>query len=1091
MPFSETSWRESIKAHLAATLKSAKTDPIDSLYGVLAASALWPLVAAFKGGEMPAVYIALGSLAGNLDGMLLANQLQQLDDKENAPQQLAEVVENDSDLRRALDTLLQQLELISLAETVLAEKDKQWFVETMQKELQKMGNSPALQIQLGNISIGGDAKDNVIVTGKHNRVDAARRTTAGINIENLNIQQSTAAPDVSQTEEPTISAPRRTYLLRLQRFCQHLPLAALGGDELGDGEIKLDQVYTELKTLSRRDGGGKNLHGRAVAEEEPPLTAVEAVANFQRMILLGEPGGGKSTFVKKLSGWLAGAALDKEVQPPPGLTAEATPVFLVLRDLTSRLDGIAAQHLRQRALDNALMAAFEEQLQLDMRDLGAETYLEKFYEDLQNGDNLLVLDGLDEVPTRLRPLLQRLAGLLIDEYQFARTIVTCRVRSYDKSAGFSNFTTVQLAPLDQEAIEKFIRAWYRAQHDAGRYGESQATDKSVKLIENLQRLPQKLKQNPMMLTTIAIVDQNNVGLPKERVKLYRQAVEVLLIRWQREKDLEKSLLPPEIRSLLDEESQLMEMLVVLAYQAHQVSRESQESADLDRDEILRILNDDAFLGSYALGEAFLSYVDHRAGILVGRGGSQTKPQVYSFPHRVFQEYLAGCYLIGHGDPQSECWERAKEGEYWSLAIQLGVEDLFYNQPRNMRNRRALLQLAYSMCNHDPRYLHELPRIVLWSANIAEIVPQEWFEKDNLPGENSGTVYLQRLRQQLPELLHSNLLPSERLEAGRHLARLGDPREAITTLHKMEFCYVPGGPFYMGSKEKEAYDNEKPRHLNKSVNAGFWIGRYPLSNSQFSCFVGDGGYNDPQWWVEAKEAGLWSEDGFVGGWYEFDEKDLLKFIHEEVARKQPFDSGEPFMFPNHPVVGISWYEALAYCRWVTLLLREKGLLAEGEEIRLPSEAEWEKAARGGLKIASSSLIRAADQMKAQIPEVQLIKNVSSKRRYPWGEQEPTNEHLNCNYDAGVTSAAGCFPQGKSPCGCEELSGTVWEWTRSKWRGNYNAAADNEIDASGADRVIRGGSWAGNARSCRVSYRGRVDPAFRDYDLGFRLLRTISP
>ncbi|MEI2688831.1 MAG: SUMF1/EgtB/PvdO family nonheme iron enzyme [Anaerolineae bacterium] len=174
---------------------------------------------------------------------------------------------------------------------------------------------------------------------------------------------------------------------------------------------------------------------------------------------------------------------------------------------------------------------------------------------------------------------------------------------------------------------------------------------------------------------------------------------------------------------------------------------------------------------------------------------------------------------------------------------------------------------------------------------------------------------------------------------------------------------------------------------------YQISRYPITNAQYDAFVQAGGYKAPGYWQEAKSHGYWRprevRRRFVKG------SDVV----EEWAAA-PVDYGEPFTLANHPVVGVNWWEALAFTRWLSEQLRAAGKLPAGWQVRLPSEAEWEKAARG-----------------------------NDARDFPWlGKIDPDR----VNYGAtgvGSTSAVGCFPGGASPCGAEEMSGNVWEWTRS--------------------------------------------------------------
>jgi formylglycine-generating enzyme required for sulfatase activity len=189
--------------------------------------------------------------------------------------------------------------------------------------------------------------------------------------------------------------------------------------------------------------------------------------------------------------------------------------------------------------------------------------------------------------------------------------------------------------------------------------------------------------------------------------------------------------------------------------------------------------------------------------------------------------------------------------------------------------------------------------------------------------------------------------------------------------------------------------------------------------------------------------------------------------------QPEDEDSLQGLLNHPVVNVSWYEALKYCDWLTERLRAwQGtpeplatlLCREGWCVSLPSEAEWEKAARS-----------------------------TDGRIYPWGN-EPNTERA--NYDEtgiNMTSAVGCFPAGASPYGCLDMAGNVWEWTRSLW-GQYPYPTDKRRLAQRENlqapedepRVLRGGAVWGSLRDMRCAFRVRFRPDERDWGIGFRVV-----
>jgi len=279
------------------------------------------------------------------------------------------------------------------------------------------------------------------------------------------------------------------------------------------------------------------------------------------------------------------------------------------------------------------------------------------------------------------------------------------------------------------------------------------------------------------------------------------------------------------------------------------------------------------------------------------------------------------------------------------------------------------------------------------------------------------------REKLYELIESNASLEERFEAGEIVGTLGDLR-----IRADNMVLVKAGKFMRSSSED---DDEKPQreiYLDK-----FMIGKYPVTNEEFKKFVDDSGYDREEFW--AKEGWQWREENEISE---------PLYWHD---RK--------WNVSNFPVVGISWYEAMAYASWLSK--------RAGHLYRLPTEAEWEKAARG-----------------------------TDGSKYPWGEDFDKNS---CNSDeSGLnrTSPVGIFSIDKSPYGCFDMAGNVCEWCSDWYDDNYyvNSPDRNPKGPSdGAGRVIRGGGWNYNAGSCRSAIRGYGGPRYRNYILGFRLLREL--
>ncbi|MTD56782.1 ergothioneine biosynthesis protein EgtB [Amycolatopsis sp. RM579] len=257
--------------------------------------------------------------------------------------------------------------------------------------------------------------------------------------------------------------------------------------------------------------------------------------------------------------------------------------------------------------------------------------------------------------------------------------------------------------------------------------------------------------------------------------------------------------------------------------------------------------------------------------------------------------------------------------------------------------------------------------------------------------------------------------------------------------------VPGGPFLMGtSVEPWALDNERPAH-EVGVDA-FFIDTTPVTNGEYVEFLESGGYRQRQWWSEA-------------GWEYRSAHDITapRFWRREAGGwwRARFGVDEPVP-AEQPVVHVSFYEAEAYAAWA------------GK--RLPTEREWEKAARFDPATGQS-------------------------RRFPWGNEAPTPEHANLGQRHLSPAAAGAYPAGASPLGVHQLIGDVWEWTSTDFHGYPGFAAFPYREYSevffGPDyKILRGGSFGTDAAAIRGTFRNWDYPIRRQIFAGFRCARDAA-
>ena len=1077
MNFDANTWKEKANSAYqgaAQFLKEIRDKGLPlATYSAVATMSIWPVVeAAVQTGQIFPVVGALYTLAGGVGANLLAEQLSRWKDRTEQTGQtptlievrtwLAKTVAENTDLQETLDTIITNLNALPQIEAALPAADREWFAQTLRAELAQLGNAPHYEA----VQWGGGS----LVQGDHNVVAGEGGMALKGNVEgDLLMPGANKAvhprPETeAEAKENTLQALKQRYLASLAHQCNILPLAALGqeeGGQSGEGQtLGLDDLYVDLDTtgrarLTEAEKKQEKYRSRAMGDERP-LSALEVITQDKFVVILGDPGSGKSTFVRQVARKTAQLTLG---QAPDGWHLAGFPLLITLRDLAARLRPLNLDGLSEAGQKQKLVAAIEDQWRADMTTLRAAGLGERLDEALSRETLLLIFDGLDEAPEDLRPRVRLAVQAATEAYPaLERVIVTCRVRSYGGAAMLPTFKSHTLADFDRDKVRQFVAAWYTAQSraiDQTRIDDQIRDLQSAALSNDLR----ELSANPMLLTTMAIIHQRDVGLPRERVRLYDKAIEILLNRWQRRKGQAAS---EALQDLLGDDRKLRLIMERLAYEAHQTQAGAGSEARMKRLEILGLLEERAYLGDISLANDFLNYVDQRAGILVGQGGGEgdDRPPTYDFPHRAFQEYLAGCYLVTGRSIHRTYWEKVAEGDYWYLAARLGAEELYFNR----RNEQTLLDLAYALCPAAEPASPTDWRAALWSGHMAAILGAPAIRADAQKA-GSDAAYLKRLIPRLVQTLTGHILgPIERSEAGQALAHLGDPRPGVGLLPDglpdIEWCEVPAGAFLMGSEEQPRGWPVKETPQHQVTLPAYQISRYPVTNAQYAAFVQDGGYQNDSYWAEAQAQGYWQTGSFKG--------DL-----DDQPRSKPYDFGLPYTLANHPVVGVSWYEALAYCRWLTERLaassaeqlRAAGLIEAGAVVRLPGEREWEKAARG-----------------------------TDGQTYPWGE-EITPEHA--NYDqtgVGATSAVGCFPAGQSPFGCEDMAGNVWEWCQTKWQDSYEDYADDPSDDDNdnegtARRVLRGGAFANSEDYVRCASRDRYSPNLRYMSIGFRLV--LSP
>ncbi|MBZ0295949.1 MAG: SUMF1/EgtB/PvdO family nonheme iron enzyme [Anaerolineae bacterium] len=758
-----------------------------------------------------------------------------------------------------------------------------------------------------------------------------------------------------------------------------------------------------------------------VKENRIALHVQDIAAACDRLVVLGAPGSGKSTFVRylalclagsQIAGWDRPATLDQLGIWPHGAL---TPVYVELRRFVA--SAYFPQDVNTQPTADHLWHYIEAELLGD--DLKA--YAPDLQHDLQEGHAVLILDGLDEVPypegqlDKRQRQLQSLATSLNIRWQASRVIVASRPYAY-QGWSLPGFQTVTLADFkDPHRIELATRLYQVAG-----LSEEDAQQKAQALNQQLSSIDPELKDRPLFLTLMATIylKGDSEGLPTRKGALYRESILLLLDRWTASKPGAPSLVEILGDQSLDD---LYDRLAALAYAVHSDYGEQAGTPEIDESLLYKHLKP---LGR-ATAVELIPYLSENAGVLVSPG--QNKQQdVFHFAHRTFQEYLSAVQIISH----------CLEADDFTL-----VRDLIQRKPQTWREP---CQLAADVLVDEGRLSDlwdllddlledELPDQIAaddarwWRVWLAgRIVEAQALYKSTKLRKGEQAVrddliaWLVRLVQ-TPQALE----PVERADCGRTLGLLGDPRPGIgvvvhdgLNLPDIDWVTIPGGEFQYGHE----YEYANPPQVLTLL--AFEIARYPITYVQFQCFVDALDFDKDEWW-----AGVPEETEAYGRTYRTREM-----------------SEQKFKYSNHPREGVSWYQAMAFCRWLSDKL--------GCEVTLPTEQQWERAARG-----------------------------PDGRPYPYGSEFDAAKGNTDETGSGGTSAVGIFPDGASPEGVLDLSGNVQEWCLNK----YYPSDETGVDASGDNRVSRGGSWFNSQAGVSTVYRSGGYPVNRINEVGFRVVR----
>ncbi len=820
------------------------------------------------------------------------------------------------------------------------------------------------------------------------------------------------APIRAELEKSIAEGPDRgllhTYLEKVDRDHRTLVPYFQQGAEL---EL-LDRVYVQLGLSSRTVLKGREPEvgermGQALGLRE--VLALDPENSAGRWVVKGDPGSGKTTLLRHLAGTLA-----------RGADPSWIPVFESLPRLMREREWLFERIARK--LDRAGHPA-----------KGLPAVLER---EAQEGRLLLLLDGLDEVPKDDREDAEGLLRDLSARWPATPLVVTSRPIGYRRPGG--EFLELDLLPFDHERRGRFLARWFGRR--TGETDEERAEHELASLEEDPSL--RELAGNPLYLTLMALLLEEGQAPHRNRTRLYDQVFELLL-----EGKTRPGGEPMEAKEATR---------AVLRYLAEAMTRENLDAEPVSKLEA-RLYRPEADQLREPLERVprwrrsirpFLEEMAERTGILGEHDGSDAD---WRFWHRTFREALAAEQL-------EETYRSAGPEAILKHARGIAGDESRWAEPY------ALLAGRVEGPDDLIRALVEENRALglravataqgLGAATLDEILglSENWMERSKvysrlpeLIGESERALALiDRLRRRTRNGNDLYFLGESATEVGRRweeakprseeiLGRLFDhippPPEAL--FERVDtpidgnvplWREIPAGSFQMGTPEGEekAWEGEWSQHP-VTVASAFRLAAVPITNAQYVAF--DPGHQPKEWrGVEPAELGY------------------------------------------HPVAQVTWYEAVAFCRWLS------AAVVHAEAARLPSEEEWEYACRAG----TTTRYWSGDQ-EADLDRVGWYRENSQGRTHRVGEKLA------------------------NPWGLYDVHGNVWEWTASPGSTEFSKREDGvTIDPgavgsseenpapSGLNRVLRGGGYQGSAGNARAANRFRFVPESGYGDVGFRVV-----
>jgi len=780
----------------------------------------------------------------------------------------------------------------------------------------------------------------------------------------------------------------------------------------------VEQLAQQFDLTSAQIIAALSLYLTETIQREPILSLLKPPCSA---FVIGDAGVGKTTVMRRLALSLFHRLKNGEENAP-------LPLFVRLDKIEDYIKEEQSIHQGKKALLRYIADHLKSRINHES-DISAAA-IEQCETPLQ-----IMLDGLDEIPSAT---IREQLILVIREFvqgQTCNIILTSRPTAVDAALiKTSALREIRLLELTSTQTNEFVDKFFEIYN----YPKSGTADSAkFKSALELSDAAMQFAGNPLYLTVMILMHKKNEVLPNKRLELYAEFYQMLLLQRStgpfKGKQADRPILRIQDEKLIQwGDAVYTRLLQWIAYLTHSNDADSvsiQKKYVLDAIQKEDLQQELKLISPDILAERFINFADEELGLLVSRG------QFYGFSHRSLQEFLTAMHLADYQKEPSieQFWaeQALKKPDRWMevarlLFCKILDKKFFATWVRNISDTK------------DPRVIHLIQSIIF---DLEEFFPGGG-------GIQSQKDDVQKALISRRDKSHSS--PDLFLACSDALGSMDAP--AISIADPPVVKLEAQKPFTMGDNDFRS--DTKPEF--KAVLSPYYMGQYPVTNREFAEFTNDGGYSDEKYWHSSYK--MFAFDG-------------SKFL-EDLKNKTPeywdddrFGKKRPLV----PVVGVSWYEAMAYCNWWKEKYGAAWAKKHGHKnimVRLPTEAEWEFAARG-----------------------------YHGRKYSWGKEDIEPDR--CNFDSsnlGRTSTVGSYPRGKTPdTDLYDMTGNVWEWCIDWYDEKFyescqkQGVVENPVCArEGSYRVLRGGCWFFNAQACRSAYRYFNAPVNRYLYIGFRLV-----